>query len=122
MNKVFKALLENKTHTDHLKTFLGYTTSRDQILSLYGSNITSNIYKLSNETVNFLNQENQPKTIRNNMNFATKCFYIFSLFFIFAIGLIGIIVRVADRDGEQKIYLAYKKYHRNNSENSINVK
>ena len=59
MNKVFKAILENKTHTDHLKTFLGYTTGKDQILSLYDSNLTTNIYKLSNETLNFLNQENQ---------------------------------------------------------------
>ena len=124
MSKILKAIIQNKTEIDH-KTFLGLILDKDSGFNSSSSNISLSLYNLANETTSFYNQPyNMPKPTRtgNQMNSLTKFFYIFSLLFIFTIGLIGILIRLADRDDERTIYLAYKKYHRSGSEKSLNAK
>ena len=124
MSKILKSLRDHTTYAD-LKSMpmklLAFTLEKQTALYISSSNNVStfDFIPLLNTTASYLKKQNTSSSRKAvEMNFGTKLGYIIAFVFIFFVGCLGLVGRLAYRGNETSTYLVYMKYHRENEVNN----
>ena len=108
MSRILRSLLESTTYGE-LRTLPMKMKSSSSLDYFPLLNTTANYYKRTTTA--------QPHV---EMNFGTKLGYVLAFVFIFVVGILGLVGRIAYRGNETTTYLVYMKYHRENEMNTYN--